>query len=199
MCPSLSTGVFRMGHGAFLRRLAQRHARWYVVGAAIAIVALLGISILCRDFRYAVLALMILFIVIPMLAALLYINYALAPKRSFNTMPHRLTLTERVVRVEILGPARKEDVEEKIEDRRDEDREEENREEKKQEEKNKVELEPVGVLEIAYSELGSYRVGADYVIVPVSGKQGFIYLPAFAFEEPATMKRFLKEIYKNGK
>lgn len=88
---AVTTGEFAVPKGQFMRHLAGKFA-WktlVVLAAGVTVCAVLGIIL---DLRWFIVALMVVFILTPMLAALLYFNYGLRPEGFVNVLPHRVTI-----------------------------------------------------------------------------------------------------------
>ena len=97
------SSIFSISQGALLGHLFRLHGRPWLIGCGVVVAALLLVALLLSDIRFAILALMIVFFIIPMVMSLLYFNYALKYDVSFNALPHSLHLTEKGVEVKIFN------------------------------------------------------------------------------------------------
>ena len=127
-------------------------------------------AIAAEDVRILICALIVVFIVVPMVVAILYINHSLSPDVAFNVLPHTLQLIDAGVELTVFKK--------KVSDEDAHDRQED------EECFNRI---------IPYSYFGKYVVGAECVYLEI-GKHGFMYLPLGAFKGPEEMSEFLSDI-----
>lgn len=84
-----ATTVFRVGRAKMMLNLAMQ--RGAPIICILALLILAGIILaLTVDIRWGILALMIVFIVTPMVMAFLYFYYGLRPESFVNVMPHKV-------------------------------------------------------------------------------------------------------------
>lgn len=178
MTAEVTTGEFRIGHAKLLALMARRYAvtaAW--TGAALlAVSAVLGIFI---DFRWLIVSLMLIFIVAPAMAAMLYFNYGMRPECFVNILDHRVTFSgnELVVTAYIREP-QEEAEEEAVDSEESPDKEEVPRREV--------------VYRFRCARPAKYEVGTKTLtIIPAAPAKGFIIVPFDAFEEKEEAARVL--------
>lgn len=90
--PRLQTNLFRMGGMRFARELIFRYAAaWLLALSMLAVVGLaFGVAV---DLRWMVVALMLVFVVIPMVLAVCYYYFGLRRECYVNAFPHTLEIT----------------------------------------------------------------------------------------------------------
>lgn len=193
-----ATPIFRMSQKSLLNTLRQLYGKWYIVTALSIMTVLILLSIITSDLRVVILALMFLFLITPMIIALLYINYALSPDISFNVLPHSIEREEGVIRITIY---------EKREGKKKENREDDEEDNSagdndagdhdSGDEDNEESDSPIHTLSFKSADLSSYIVFSNYIIVPFGNKRGFIYLPLSIFKSGEEMLEYVKSL--NGK
>lgn len=215
MDKTLSTNTFRMSQRSFITLLARKHGLPYAIPALIVIIALIITAVILSDLRYLILALMLLFIVIPMIAALLYINYALSPLRAFNALPHAILLAPTNIHIKIFPRKKKKNKENEDKEYGKEDAykdssedkyeaelgvREENKKEKEKDEDEEDTLPPT-IMELPYDTISPYTAGLNNVTIPLKqgNASGFLYIPLSAFPSLDSFKTFLKELYSQSK
>lgn len=175
-----SSEVYRLSQSGLLSYLARHHGKWPAV-IALSIIAGLGLTAwIFADLRFLILALMVLFIVVPMIMAFLYFSYALDADVSFNVLPHSIGIDNSGIYVKIM-PRR--DKKNSTDD--DYDDEEEI-------------AEPV-VKFYSFSRFGRYEVGYNCLYLQIkqadekaeSGNSGFLYLPIDIFQDVSSPEAFL--------
>ena len=214
------SSIFKMPQGAFMGYLAFKHAVIAAIIAGIAVLALAGIGVASTDLRFIILSLMALFILIPMGAAMLYINYALNPEIAFNTLPHSLKLTQEGVIVEIFEVCKASRLEEEEPEANELSEDALNNDGnavagKRKNEGPDISYSPVATKIIPYNRIGKYDVINGGVCVSIHRRnqsleesekgnskldktaRGFIYIPMKAFERKENFEDFLKTIYNN--
>lgn len=208
---ALSSGIYRMGHGVFFRRLAARHAaKWLWICGSAALFSL--VMALVVDFRWLVVSFAVICLGFPMLVAFLYFYYGLRKECFVNIVPHSLRIEpeKNVLTVTLYR------LEEPESDEDDDTREveavpEENMEkgsesgerDGEEAEGDKVMPESDGGREPVYLETGKfhfpladlkpYAVGNDSVTVPVG--RGFIWIPRLAWREESEFVAFIETLY----
>lgn len=88
------TATFRMSGAAFAASMTRLYAMKWIWGA-IAVVAACGLAAALSDVRWLIVALMVVFIVAPMVFAFLYFNHGLRLSCACNVLPHSLAFSER--------------------------------------------------------------------------------------------------------
>lgn len=187
-----SSKIYKVSQADILFLLLRRHASWALITIGVLIAAFLITSIILGDVRYAILALMVVFLLAPMVLALLYFYYALAEDIVFNILPHSLEIRgdEVIIRLfELIPKEEKKDTEEK------EDKE-----------NNSEEPEYRQISERAYTltHLGRYEVGINSVVFPIKGSSqskklqgdisGYMFVPAAAFTTIDDFKQFVQMV-----
>ena len=150
------------------------------------IAALMGIIVFiilgfCLDFRFFFLALIWLFLIVPLVVAFLYFYYGMKPLTAFNTIPHKIFYDNSEIRIRILpkDEAQNDASEETIE------RGEGELGEKKLVSENEDELEKKDFV-VNMDSFNRIISGSDYVVV-FSNENGFMWIPIAGFD---TMKQF---------
>lgn len=100
----VSTTLFKVPSGLVLQIMYRRFGKWpsIVTGALVVAVCVLGV---CIDPAWFVVALMLLFIALPMVAAYLYFWFGMRPECFVNTHLHRLTIQRGAVDVALITEA----------------------------------------------------------------------------------------------
>lgn len=123
------------------------------------------------DIRFLIVALMIIFIVTPMILSLVYFNYGLRPEYSFNVLPHRLTITPDGLRYDIYVESSSDD---------------ENDKEPQALQKQRQLLLHYSK-HISYSSLRPYTVYSDSISIPIRDNRekniGMVWIPESAFPD----------------
>lgn len=121
----------------------------------------------CFDLRFFVLALIWIFLFVPLVMAFLYFVYGMKPLTAFNSIPHKILFSEDEIIVRL------------IERKDDEDGEPEVIKEFKEGTKSFVKIEN----------------GPDYILL-VSNKDGWLYLPFSGFDSIAELKKAIEIFHK---
>lgn len=168
----VTTELYRTPHGRFLAAMLWRHGMaWFSVTAvAVVTLAVLGVVL---DLRLAILALMLLFFVLPVIAMFLYFNHGLRPEAFVCVMPHTVTfLPGSKVRVDITVEEKKEDEDEAF---------------------TAKETAPAArtvSYEFALRNPGPYYVGRDGITLLLDGRsRGFVPVPYSAFASKDDLQR----------
>lgn len=165
---------YKMPQSKFLVTLAGLYGRAWGVGLGVAIMICGGLAVI-GGWRWCVVALMLVFLIAPMLMAYLYFAYALRPEIFFNPQMHTAEVADGKLNIHIaLRP-------DKVED------------DKSTEEGSEPEWRSVS---FALSEIGQYSVGMDSVRIPI-GNKGWLWLPKRAFPDDRHFRQFLKSLYKD--
>lgn len=105
----IETGVIKMAPKKMLQTLFLQYGRPWALGAVCGIVVfvVLGCTL---DYRFFILALIWIFMVIPLATAFLYFYYGMDPLTAFNAIPHKIRFSEEKVTVELesLEPSEEE-------------------------------------------------------------------------------------------
>lgn len=86
------TSYFKVPAAAMVRHLAGRWVRVWGVAVALVPLGLLAAAAVSRDLRWALVALIVMMVVIPMVMTIVYFAYALRPEVARATIPHRLVI-----------------------------------------------------------------------------------------------------------
>lgn len=108
---------FRVSQKTVIGYFLYRHCLWIMI-PCVAIVAGLAVwSAISSDLRFAILALMALFIVAPMIIMFEYFFYALHPDIAFNTLPHTISIAEAAgqIRITVYPEAKEKNIKTKEE------------------------------------------------------------------------------------
>lgn len=84
--------IIKISQKSLLSFIFFQKLRWTLIPLSLILIALILWSFISADFRFAILGLMIIFIIIPLIMAFAYFFYALHPDIAFNTLPHSLNL-----------------------------------------------------------------------------------------------------------
>lgn len=168
------------------------------VGALIA-----GIII---DVRWAIVFLMVVFIVTPLLMGFLYFFHGLRQTTASNVVPHTLLFTDNRFTIRILEEKKKEDPDSEEPDsymkatpKAEDDTEDKTKEEETSDAEKKLkeekELTTRYEFSIPYSAIERYQSGRDGFIISLKKPhQGFIWLPYTAFSKREDMEMALRRI-----
>lgn len=176
--------------------LYLQYGTWWSIGAlaGFAIFIILGISL---DVRFYFLALIWVFLFLPLVIAFLYFYYGLRPLTAFNSIPHSVTLSDKTLHIDFYDVRKPE----KLASQDESEAEDDNLEGSKKKKKRK-EIDGDPETEIEYvkdegkrydagvDEFGEIKTGADYILL-ISGKKGFLWLPVSAFASPSDFQASL--------
>lgn len=181
---SLTTSRFKMSLGHILYVLFSFNASKWLYLIIAGLIGLISAVIIWGEIEWIICCLMVILIVLPMAFVFLFINYGMHPDIAFNVVPHKLSLTEKGISIEMYKLKKKEHAHED-KDPRSEDLLKENEEED----------EEIVKREIPFLNLsGKYKLGPDCVYL-LMRKTGFVYIPSSAFGSPEEMNDFLNNIY----
>lgn len=204
----LSTDIFRMSHGRFLKITLWRHSGLFTLLAAALIVVAIALSFFLSDWRYAVAALLILLLLVPMVLAFVYLFYGLHRNAYFNVTDHRLVFRNDGVQIKMYFKNRNELTEDKwcewnergekqSAERRTDDATNTNRS------NTHVDDMPDKIVDfmIDYSCLDRYYIMGDSVFYPMKSDDvgGLLWLPAGAFGNDSSFSMALNIIKNKGK
>ncbi len=162
--------IFRISRGEFFLIMMSRYGRGWGLAAALLVVAGIIASILV-DLRWLIVALMILFIVTPGIAALLYFSKGLKKECYINILPHTVLFEQDGLLIETFREVRNNIEETEFDIEPGAGKEELAIDEGKRE----IEYELVGEIVVPYSELGRYELGVNFLTFP--WKSGFVRIP----------------------
>lgn len=174
MSRGIATSRFRMGQAALLRRMAAKSSPlpWGVL--AILFIAFLMLEIFV-NLRFIIVAMMLIFIAAPLIAAYLYFSFGFSQYVAFNSLPHTLSFRPEGVDVNIFTPAPER--EEKASESEDEDKDDAAEEEETPQEIVKTIFIPREMMQKA-------EIHIDAIIIPLKAeREGFIYVPRSAVDE----------------
>ena len=181
------TRQFRMPAGQFVaamfrsRYSGSRCFRMILLLVAVAIVALIAAGVIA-DIRWMIVALMLLFLITPMLLALLYISEAMRPLVFFNTLPHTVAVekADGPITVRILLPEKTKGGDDSVSSA--------------EESENSV---TERVIRIERSAVRPYTAGMSSVMIPLQSQQerGWLWLPSSAFDDAGAFADFVKSLY----
>lgn len=165
-----ATSRFTIRPGRMLYEMIALFGVWwyYILGG----VVLLGIVASFFDLRLLIMALMVVFIIIPMLMAMFYLNYGLREECFLNTVPHTLRHTDDGLEVTLIfsHPSEEEEGES---------------------------IEKIRRMSFSYNEIASLSVVGSYTVAIMRKPlRGFVMIPRSAFavdDEYYTFTRKLRE------
>lgn len=173
---------FRMGGMQFVAEMIFRYAgKLMLFLSATAVLGIvLGVTV---DFTWFFAALMIVFIVLPLLVAFLYYYIGLRRECFINTTIHTLNVCSQGIGVRMMFPVG--------------DDQQDNDQELDEESQSCFESERYNIREefFPYSQMESVRIGVKSVVIPFrSPLKGFIWIPADAFSTPEALGEVLDMI-----
>lgn len=124
---------------------------WILVGIGVSI--LIWLCALFFDYRFAILGLIWIFIVIPLLMLFLFFIYGMLPVTAYNTLSHKLIFDEEDIRIIFLN--------------------------KEEEEENKIREETVPYKNIRKIKYG----GDYIIAITEDPYKGILFIPASSFEK----------------
>lgn len=175
--------------------LYLQYGTWWSIGAlaGFAIFIILGIIL---DVRFYFLALIWVFLFLPLVIAFLYFYYGLRPLTAFNSIPHSVTLSGKTLHIDFYDvrkpekPASQDESEEAAESPVGSKK----KKNRKETDGTEPEIEYVKDEGKGYDsgldEFGEIKTGADYILL-ISGKKGFLWLPVSAFASPSDFQTSL--------
>lgn len=169
-----------MGRRAFMLKMFELYGKPWVWGMA-ALLILSVIPALFVDIRFVILALMIVFIIIPMAGAFLYINYGFRRGCVINVVPHYLDIDEKGITVTVLRLVEKTD--ENTDTAPD-----------TSDSSSEPEYEIAFSQHIGYADFGLPRLGLKSLTLPM--KDGFVWIPDDCFTDDSTFAEAMKSVVK---
>lgn len=179
----ITTDSFKMPHAQFVRALAARFGGTRLLMALCVLLAATLAAGLLADWRWAVVALMLIFVAAPMVAAYLYFAHGLRRECYVNIAPHTVSISPQGLKVEVSVmpyPTDETDAEAAAESVGEAAAESSQAAEQKQE----TAAEPLRTytLEIDRRRLGRYTIDPRGITIRIeSPDPGFIRLPYSAF------------------
>lgn len=154
------TEVFRVSAGQFISLLIRQVGwRWLIV-PSIAVVVLVVAAIALAEVRLAILAMMMLFIIVPMIMALLYINYGLSGNCYINVIDHEIIFSEKEIIIQTFHIR--------------------NPEEENPEKEIKRHI-------VEWETIKDIQYGLKHILLIISHPRfGFLYIPLSAFPESSS-------------
>ncbi|MDE6794513.1 MAG: hypothetical protein K2J63_04325 [Muribaculaceae bacterium] len=202
----LATGIICMSRSKLITTLFYLYG-WLPITilGILAIVALIaGIAI---DVRWAIIFLMVVFIITPLLMSFLYFFHGLRPTTAANVVPHTLIFTNNGITIRILEEKKEEESDIEVDPKAQNDAatnagndadtelgkdvltEKVTKAEKEKEIITRYEF------SIPYTSIDRYQLGRDGFIISLKQpQQGFIWLPYAVFSKREDMETALKRI-----
>ena len=144
---------------------------WLLV-LGIAVIATMGIGIFI-DIRYSIISLMIIFLVSPLFIAYLYFYHGLKPMTAINIVPHRLTVSNNGIGIDIP-------------DKPYPDKKEEN-----------IKGSAGHAIFHPYSSFGKYISGnTGFILIFTDHNNGFLWVPYSTFLDDTESRDFLEAFQK---
>jgi len=96
----ITTSEFRIRQSAFVSGIIAEKCFWWIFACVLSVIvsAVFGIFL---DLRFLVVSLMIILLVAPMMLFYVYFNEGLTKENAPNILPHRLTISEQGIIVEV--------------------------------------------------------------------------------------------------
>ncbi len=182
----INTEVYKMSRKGFARQMIKQYGRKWLVAYALLVISSVIVAFFV-DYRFFLLSLIIVFIMIPMQMAFLYYYYGLNRECFMNIVPHKLSIFGEGILVTMFFPPYDEEASDNLSDKNETG------------EQNEHKWEYDGWKEsefmIKFGSLDRYVVGKDSVIIPIIGRPGgFIWLPERAFPETAVFADFMSNL-----
>ena len=177
--PAPTTNEFRMGGANFLSVLLFRYAWIWLLTLSVAGVCgiVLGIVI---DYRWMILGLMVILVILPMIFAFIYYFYALRRECYVNTVNHRLVFEDDGIRAILKF---------RINAQSDGEKEDQS---SGAEGNDAEEIFNTREEFFNYSDMKPYQFGAKSLIIGFRPpRKGFIWVPFDAFESESELARTL--------
>lgn len=178
MTEPLETDRFRLRTSQFFTRLVYLHGT-LPIATVLVLLLVAVVFAFALDYRFAIVALMVVFLIAPLAMAWLYLNCGFHADASFNVSWHTLSVGPDAIEITLLKP-----IYGKVEE-------------------DEEEHEPVERI-VGWSKgktlrydsgmLRPYLTGGDGITVPLSGGKGFIAVPRSAFGDDESYKNFVDRI-----
>lgn len=173
----MTTERFRLGTGAFFTRLVYLHGT-LPISVVIVLFSVAVILAFALDSRFAIVAVMVALLIVPLAMSSLYFSHGLLPDYSFNVSWHKLKVTNEGIEIILFKPI--------YEIVRDEDSDEEKEKLVKWEEAKRMKYDR--------TTFGGILTGGDGITIPVKGKKGMIAVPRNAFATLQDYENFVVKI-----
>lgn len=156
----ISTEKFKLSAGQFIVLLTRLAGLKWLAVPIIGVVSLAITAIALADVRLAILAMMLVFIVIPMIMAMLYINYGLSENCYINVIDHEIIFSEKEIIIQTYHIR--------------------NPEEENPEEEIKRHI-------VEWETIKDVQYGLKHILLIISQPRfGFLYIPLSAFPESSS-------------
>lgn len=96
---NIVTKSFNVSRAAIFFRLLMIYGKGMLISMAVLTVIVVILFITTADYRWLIVGLMIILIIVPMFMTLFYVNHALKPLTVLNALPHRIQLCDEGVTV----------------------------------------------------------------------------------------------------
>lgn len=175
----LSTKIFKMGKAKMFGALLSRFAFWWLFALGL-LTGILLVAGVAADIRYAIVALLLVFIVIPGLGACFYLWHGLAPATALNILPHHIIFSTDGMKVVVqTSPLEEKENEDGLE--------------------TEVQEYETRCIEFPYNELDGYNPAKQGIYVNLTDrKKGFLYIPYSAFNNTGDFKKALSLISRSN-
>ena len=131
-----------------------------MIAVSLIVAFLLGVSAFIFDFRFFIVALIWIFIIIPMGMFLLFLIYGMLPTTAYNTLPHKIHFEEDALEIEFLGNDNEDDQQGAIKSQR-----------------------------LEYNYVDRISIGPSYLIVFFNApRKGWLWMPVASFYSPEDFK-----------
>ena len=98
---NIRTSVFKVSSAHICRTMLMLYGRPWIIGAAILVIPMIGLGIFL-DIRWLILALMTVFLVIPMATAFLFFYYGLNRISVINSISHDLEFSDSGIKASLF-------------------------------------------------------------------------------------------------
>lgn len=99
----MQSGVFSIPRSRIFQFLLLKKGRLWVIASLLIAIVMIVTALLVSDARFYILALMIIFLMLPMALAFIILNYSLHPDVAFNILPHKLSLKTDGIEITTLA------------------------------------------------------------------------------------------------
>lgn len=167
-----SSLTFKMSSASFVKEMIFRYGGIWL--GTLSMLAVAGIALgIAIDLRWLIIALMVIFLLMPMAVAFIYYYYGLRKECYVNTVPHKLILTSDGLTARMFFSNYDENNSEQDNIRtRDE--------------------------HFPFSQMHPYRIGNDSAIIPLrTPLKGFIWIPLKAYSTPEHLRELLEIVDKH--
>ena len=189
----LTTTRFRISNFKFALLLFRLLAGWWLLPPIIIFITAIILSVTV-DLAYAIVALMVLLILVPLMMAFLYIYYGLAPNCWMNIIEKELYLSPSGIEMKMYIKQKSVDSEDTFDNPLEEGISQED--DNSMSEENEVESIEYVIEErtktIERHEIENMNISTDNIILSIKGKpKGFLYIPISAI---VNLSKFLNEL-----